>query len=79
MGGMLDAPGGQGKHNAQSDYLQSLKKLSHPNIIKLKEVVRENDELFFVFEYMKENLYETMKDRTKFFPEARVRSILYVM
>ena len=33
--------------------VRSLKKMSHPNIVKLKEVVREHDNLFFVFEYMK--------------------------
>ena len=38
--------------------VKSLKKLNHPNIIKLKEVIRENDELFFVFEFMEANLYE---------------------
>lgn len=43
--------------------VRSLKKLSHENIIKLKEVIRDNDELFFVFEYMKENLYQLMKNR----------------
>ena len=32
--------------------VRSLRKLSHPAIVKLKEVVRERDELFFVFEYM---------------------------
>lgn len=26
--------------------------MNHPNIVKLKEVIRENDILFFVFEYM---------------------------
>lgn len=31
---------------------QSLRKMSHPNIVKLKEVIRENDILYFVFEYM---------------------------
>lgn len=41
--------------------VKSLKKLSHPNIVKLKEVIRENDELFFVFEYMEGNLYELMR------------------
>lgn len=35
-----------------SVFLQALRKLNHPNIIKLKEVVRENNELFFIFEYM---------------------------
>lgn len=43
--------------------LQSLKKLNHANVIKLKEVIRENDHLYFVFEYMKENLYQLMKER----------------
>ena len=32
--------------------IQSLKKLNHPKIVKLMEVVRENDELFFIFEYV---------------------------
>lgn len=49
--------------------LQSLKKLNHANVIKLKEVIRENDHLYFVFEYMKENLYQLMKDRYVFFTE----------
>ena len=38
--------------------VKSLKKLSHNNVVKLKEVIRENDTLYFVFEYMKENLYQ---------------------
>jgi protein kinase len=38
--------------------VKSLRKLNHPNVVKLKEVIRENDELFFVFEYMDKNLYE---------------------
>lgn len=28
--------------------VKSLRRLSHPNIIKLKEVVRENNDLFFI-------------------------------
>lgn len=32
--------------------LQALRKMNHQNIIKLREVVRENNELFFIFEYM---------------------------
>lgn len=42
--------------------VKSLKKLAHPNIVKLKEVIRENDELFFVFEFMEGNLFELMQD-----------------
>eukprot|EP01035_Chromulina_nebulosa_P024170 gene24170-31416_t len=57
--------------------IKSLKKLNHPNIIKLKEVIRENDELFFVFEYMEGNLYELMKSRDRLFPESHIRNIIY--
>lgn len=55
---------------------QSLKKLNHPNIIKLKEVIRENDELFFVFEYMECNLYELSKKRDRHFPESVIRNYM---
>lgn len=57
--------------------VKSLKKLNHANVIKLKEVIRENDHLYFVFEYMKENLYQLMKDRNKLFPESVIRNIMY--
>ncbi|XP_024077574.1 serine/threonine-protein kinase ICK isoform X2 [Terrapene carolina triunguis] len=57
--------------------VKSLKKLNHANIVKLKEVIRENDHLYFVFEYMKENLYQLMKERNKLFPESTVRNIMY--
>ncbi|DAZ98594.1 TPA: hypothetical protein N0F65_001013 [Lagenidium giganteum] len=59
--------------------VNSLKKLNHPNIIKLKEVIRENDELYFVFEYMENNLYETMKKRDRHFPESKIRNLMYQM
>ncbi|GAB1867957.1 Serine/threonine-protein kinase ICK [Camponotus japonicus] len=57
--------------------VKSLKKLSHANVVKLKEVIRENDVLYFVFEYMKENLYQLMKDRDKLFPEPVIRNMIY--
>ncbi len=57
--------------------IKSLKKLNHPNIVKLKEVIRQNDELFFVFEYMDGNLYELMKNRERHFPESHIRNIMY--
>lgn len=55
----------------------SLRKLNHPSIVKLKEVIRENDELYFVFEYLDCNLYQIMKDRDKLLPEAKIRNWLY--
>ena len=61
--------------------VKSLKKLSHNNVVKLKEVIRENDTLYFVFEYMKENLYQLMKERydhgDKVFPEHMIRNMTY--
>ncbi|KAK1173662.1 hypothetical protein AOXY_G3830 [Acipenser oxyrinchus oxyrinchus] len=58
--------------------VKSLKKLNHANVIKLKEVIRENDHLYFVFEYMKENLYQLMKDReNKLFSENEIRNIMF--
>ncbi|XP_065669050.1 serine/threonine-protein kinase ICK isoform X2 [Hydra vulgaris] len=57
--------------------VKSLRKLNHANLIKLKEVIRENDQLYFIFEYMKENLYQLMKNRDKIFPESAIRNIMY--
>eukprot|EP00249_Psilotum_nudum_P020200 c27601_g1_i1 orf=876-2255(+) len=57
--------------------VKSLRQLNHPNIVKLKEVIRENDQLYFVFEYMEYNLYQVMKDKDKFFPEAKIRNWCY--
>ena len=51
--------------------------LRHPNIVAIKEVIREDNTLFFVMEYMSANLYECMKDRVKFFSEDQVRNIMY--
>lgn len=57
--------------------VKSLKKLSHANVVKLKEVIRENETLYFVFEYMKENLYQLIKDRDRMFPERVIRNIMF--
>ncbi|KAL5724615.1 cyclin-dependent kinase [Ranunculus cassubicifolius] len=54
--------------------VKSLRKMNHPNIVKLKEVIRENDILYFIFEYMECNLYQLMKDRAKLFSETEVRN-----
>lgn len=59
--------------------VQSLRKMSHPNIVKLKEVIRENDTLYFVFEFLDMNLYQLCKDRDKLFQESKVRNMTYQM
>jgi serine/threonine protein kinase len=38
--------------------IKSLRKLDHVNIIKLKEVIKVQDELNLVFEYLNYNLYQ---------------------
>ncbi|CAH8313002.1 unnamed protein product [Eruca vesicaria subsp. sativa] len=54
--------------------VKSLRRMNHPNIVKLKEVIREHDILYFVFEYMECNLYQLMKDRQKLFAEGDIRN-----
>ena len=57
--------------------IKSLRKLNNPYIVKLKEVIRVNDDLYFVFEYMEQNVYQLIKDRTKDLPENQIKSIMY--
>jgi male germ cell-associated kinase len=57
--------------------VQSLKVLSHPNIVKLREVIRENDELFFIFEYCDQNLYQLTKDCRQYLHEDQIKKIMY--
>ncbi|XP_012492435.1 serine/threonine-protein kinase MHK isoform X1 [Gossypium raimondii] len=59
--------------------VKALCKLNHPNIVKLKEVVRENNELFFIFEYMEHNLYQIMKEQQRPFSEGEIRSFMSQM
>mmetsp|Transcript_52210 Transcript_52210/g.59662 ORF Transcript_52210/g.59662 Transcript_52210/m.59662 type:complete len:523 (-) Transcript_52210:909-2477(-) len=57
--------------------IKSLRKLTHPSLIKLKEVIRLNDELYFVFEYVEQNVYQLMTKRQSKMGEAEVKSIVY--
>ncbi|PKU68036.1 cyclin-dependent kinase F-4 [Dendrobium catenatum] len=54
--------------------VKSLRKMNHPNVVKLKEVIREHDVLYFIFEYMECNLYQFMNDRDKPFLESEIRN-----
>lgn len=42
--------------------IKALRKLNHPNIVKMKEVIRVNNYLYLVFEYMQGNVYEMIKN-----------------
>jgi hypothetical protein len=57
--------------------IKSLRKMNNVNIIKLKEVIRVNDDLYFVFDFMDNNVYEVMKDINKSMPEDRIKSIIF--
>merc|ERR1719422_2186413 len=50
--------------------VKSLKKLNHPNVVKLKEVIRENNRLYFVFEYIKGDLLGLMRESSELFTET---------
>ncbi|XP_010686850.2 cyclin-dependent kinase F-4 [Beta vulgaris subsp. vulgaris] len=55
-----------------------LKMSSHPNIVKLREVIREHDILYLVFEYMECNLYQLIRKRgTRLFSEDEVRNCCF--
>ena len=59
--------------------VKSLNKLKqNENIIKLKEMIRTEDILYLVFEYMEKNLYELMieKQSTKF-SESQIKHLLW--
>lgn len=61
--------------------ISSLRKLKHPNIIKLKEVFKLENELFLVFEYCEKNLFryytENFKQKSKKLPEIKIKKIIY--
>jgi len=57
--------------------LKSLRKMSHQNIVKLKEVVRLKDDLYFVFEQMDCNIFEYSKKKAKSFTETEIKTIIY--
>uniref|UniRef100_A0A8I3XD34 Protein kinase domain-containing protein n=1 Tax=Callithrix jacchus TaxID=9483 RepID=A0A8I3XD34_CALJA len=67
--------------NKESGELVAIKRMkrkfySWDKCMNLREV-KGNDHLYFIFEYMKENLYQLMQDRNKSFPESVIRNIMY--
>lgn len=55
--------------------LKSLKSLRHENIVQLKQVIREKEQLVFVFEYLHSNLFQTLKQND--LSKGEIRSILF--
>ena len=50
--------------------------ISHPNIVPMKEVIREGNAIYFVMEYMDANLFECMLSRPSCFSEEQIRNIM---
>ena len=42
--------------------IKALRKLSHKNVIKLKEVIRVSSDLYLVFEYMSGTLLDMIRE-----------------
>ena len=60
--------------------IKYLRKFNHPNIIKLKEVVKAQDELNLVFEYLDQEIYKlymTYKENNQSLPESLIKSIIF--
>ena len=58
--------------------VKSLNNLKHENIIKLKEMIREEDILNLVFEFMETNLYELMRSKSlRKFKEEEIKNIIF--
>lgn len=60
--------------------INSLRKLTHPNIIKLKEVIKVNEELNLVFEFLPQNLYQlylSFKNKQKKMGEPLIKSLIF--
>ena len=58
--------------------IQALRKLEgHPHIVQLHEVLFENHRLAMVFELMDMNVYEAIKNRRSYLPEARATKWMF--
>lgn len=54
-----------------------LRRLRHPNIVALKEVIRQNDMVYLVYEVMESNLHEFLRAQAEPLPESTIRSLAY--
>lgn len=53
-----------------------LSKLHHPNIVQLIEIIKKNNQLYFVFEYLHRNVFQLTQERGKL-KHHEVRNIAF--
>ncbi|KAI3788163.1 hypothetical protein L2E82_00871 [Cichorium intybus] len=58
--------------------IKALCKMNHPNIVRLKQIIKEHDTLYLVLEYMECNLYQRMIGRNPF-SEDEIRQLCFQM
>ena len=60
--------------------VKALIKLVHPNIVKLKEVIRQSNIMFIIFELLNEDLAHLMRERhirQQPFKEVEIANIMH--
>ena len=59
--------------------VKALSKLNHPNIVKLVEVIKKNNKLYLVFEYLERNILDWLKAKIekRCTNEIEVRNIMF--
>ncbi|KAL4506692.1 hypothetical protein ABPG72_000263 [Tetrahymena utriculariae] len=60
--------------------VKALRLFSHPNIIKIKELIKQRDELICVYEYYEKSLfdyYQEMRDLCDEFSERQIKEIMF--
>lgn len=51
--------------------------ISHPNVVRLLEVIKEDNYLALIFEFLDEDVYHHIKDRNKLLSETQIRNIIF--
>ena len=58
--------------------VRTLRKLNHPNVVKLKEVIRVHKDLYLVFEFMKGTVLDLIKTKSRLSNGIPIETILDV-